>query len=186
MRLLDSTFARVAIFPSVIALAFLLVTSASRADSGHDRPSAMQSLDQQIQDIKSDVLEIASELRGLEEKLLYPSNSQVALFVNVKDSGDLALDSARISIDGNLVAQHIYSFKEIEALRKGGVQHIYTGNVSLGEHRIDVEVKGKRAGNHDFESTEQFVFRKEIDPKNVGITLTAGLAGTASIAIGDW
>jgi len=146
----------------------------------------MQSLDQQIQDIKSDVLQIASELRGLEEKLLYPSNTQVAVFVAVKNGDDLAPDSARISIDGQLVAQHIYSFKELEALKKGGVQHIYTGNVTLGEHQIEVEVRGKRAGDHDFETVERSVFRKEVDPKNVGITLTAGLAGTATIAIEGW
>jgi len=175
---------------SIFVALFIIMTGSShaetRAETGRDRSGAMQSLDQQVQDIKSDVLEIAAELRALEEKLLYPSNTQVALFVSVADSDDLALDSARISIDGELVAHHIYSFKELEALAKGGVQRIYTGNVSAGEHKMEVAIQGKRSGDRDFDSVEQFVFRKEVDPKNVGITLTAGLAGSATIAIEDW
>ena len=41
----------------------------------------MQSLDEQVQEIKSDVLGIAAELNRLEERLLYPSDTQVAVFV---------------------------------------------------------------------------------------------------------
>lgn len=180
-RVLVRTLAAIAL---VILTGTLSTTAA--ADSSSGRSNAMQSLDQQVQDIKSDVLEIAAELRGLEEKLLYPSNTQVALFVSVKDAKDLSLDSARISIDGELVAHHIYSFKEIEALTKGGVQRIYTGNLKAGEHRLEIEIRGKRAGGRDFDTVEQFVFQKEVDPKNVGITLTAGLAGSATVAIENW
>jgi hypothetical protein len=175
---------------TLIAIASFIAAGTSHAETqterARNRSGAMQSLDQQVQDIKSDVLVIAAELRGLEEKLLYPSNTQVALFVSVNDAGDLAIDSARISIDGELVAHHIYSFKELEALSKGGVQRIYTGNVTAGEHRMEVAIQGKRSGGQDFDSVEQFAFRKEVDPKNVGITLTAGLAGSATIAIEDW
>ena len=35
----------------------------------------MKGLDEQVQEIKSDVLSIAAELDGLEERLLYPSNT---------------------------------------------------------------------------------------------------------------
>jgi hypothetical protein len=169
-----------------IALIVFPVASASTSGSSPDRSTAMQSLDQQVQDIKSDVLEIAAELRGLEEKLLYPSNTQVALFVSVNNGEGLALDSARISIDGQLVAHHIYSFKEIQALSKGGVQRIYTGNVSAGSHEVEVTVQGKHSGGRDFDAVQKFSFRKEKDPKCVGITLTAGLAGGARVEIEDW
>src|SRR5262245_38151507 len=91
-------------------------------------PSAkqqMQSLDEQVQEIKSDVLGIATELDRLEERLLFPSNTQVAVFVSLKHGETLRLDSVAIQIDGEPVARHIYSFKELEALQKGGVQRIY-------------------------------------------------------------
>ena len=189
-RLFEFSLNQRVLVRTLAAIAFVILTgtlsTTAAADSSSGRSSAMQSLDQQVQDIKSDVLEIAAELRGLEEKLLYPSNTQVALFVSVKDAKDLSLDSARISIDGELVAHHIYSFKEIEALTKGGVQRIYTGNVKAGEHRLEIEIRGKRAGGRDFDTVEQFVFQKEVDPKNVGITLTAGLAGSATVAIENW
>ena len=60
----------------------------------------MQSLDEQVQEIKSDVLGIAAELSQLEEKLLYPSNTQVAVFVSLAEGETFRLDSVQIQIDG--------------------------------------------------------------------------------------
>lgn len=81
----------------------------------------MRGLDEQVQDVKSDVLSIAAELNQLEEKLLYPSGTQVAVFVALAKGDQMRLDAVRIQIDGQLVAHYIYSAKELEALRKGGV-----------------------------------------------------------------
>jgi hypothetical protein len=145
-----------------------------------------KSLDEQVQEIKSDVLAIAAELNNLEERLLYPSNTQIAVFVSLEEGQTIEIDSARISIDGNLVSHHIYSFKELEALEKGGVQRIYTGNVQTGEHRLEVAISNKRNLEQNSETIKSFVFNKEIDPKLVGITLGGGVTGSATIAIKDW
>jgi hypothetical protein len=148
----------------------------------------MPSLDEQVQEIKSDVLEIAAELRNLEERLLFPSNTQVAVFVSLDlEEGDsLELDSVQIQIDGEPAARHIYSFKELEALQKGGVQRLYTGNVRTGEHRLEVAVTGVTAGGKDFVRSESFSFTKEVDPKLVGITLAGQNSDGASIQLGEW
>ena len=146
----------------------------------------MQGLDEQVQEIKSDALSIASELSRLEEKLLYPSNTQVAIFVSLDEGDSLQLDSVQIQIDGDPVARHIYSFKELEALKKGGVQRIYTGNVSTGEHRLEVSVAGRAAGGKDVSASERFSFSKEVEPKLVGISLAGGASGAASIRLGGW
>ena len=143
----------------------------------------MQGLDEQVQDIKSDVLGIAAELSRLEEKLLYPSNTQVAVFVSLAEGETMRLDSVQIQIDGAPVARHVYSFNELEALKTGGVQRIYTGNVSTGDHRLDVSIAGKRDGK-DLSASEGFSFNKSVEPKLVGITLAAGDSGTASIRLG--
>lgn len=174
------------LLPLLGALAFLAFGQAALAESGSDRSQAMQSLDQQVQDIKSDVLAITSELRGLEEKLLYPSNTQVAVFVSIAEGKEVSLDSARLSIDGEQVTHHIYTFKELEALEKGGVQRIYTGNVPVGEHTLEIAVKGTRLGGASYESVEEFAFRKEADPKKLGVVLDSGLSGAASVSIADW
>ena len=144
----------------------------------------MQSLDEQVQEIKSEVLSIAAELSRLEEKLLYPSNTQLAVFVSIDEGETMELDSVRIAIDGELVAHHIYSFKELRALHKGGVQRIYTGNLPTGEHQIDVSVAGKLSTGGDFGGAQSFTFRKEVEPKLVGVSLAGGDFGDASIKIG--
>jgi len=146
----------------------------------------MQGLDEQVQEIKSDVLGIAAELDRLEEKLLYPSNTQVAVFVSLAEGEKFRLDSVQIQIDGAPVAHHIYSFKELEALQKGGVQRIYTGNIPTGDHQLQVSIAGKRAGGSDLLGTESFGFRKDVEPKLVGITLSASTLGAASIQLGSW
>ena len=146
--------------------------------------NASQGLDEQVQEIKSDVLSIAAELNQLEEKLLYPSGTQVAIFIALAKGDLMRLDAVRLQIDGQLVAHHIYSFKELEALRKGGVQRIYVGNVATGDHQLEVLVDGKLEGGADFSRTEHFTFRKEVKPKMVGLTL-AGSSNTP-IALGEW
>jgi hypothetical protein len=144
----------------------------------------MRSLDEQVQEIKSDVLSIATELNRLEEKLLYPSNTQVALFVSLAEGQTVQIDSVQVQIDGELVAHHIYSFKELEALQKGGVQRIYTGNVATGEHQLDVSVVGKLPGGSDFNRTERFSFSKDVEPELVEISLSGANAGDTLIRLG--
>ena len=145
----------------------------------------MRGLDEQIQEIKSDVLSISAELRGLEEKLLYPSGTQVAVFVSLTKGETMRLDAVRLQIDGQLVAHYIYSAKELEALRKGGVQRLYVGNVATGDHQLEVLVDAKLESGEDFSRTEHFGFRKEVKPKMVGLTLAGPASGTP-IALGEW
>src|SRR3977135_1048272 len=145
----------------------------------------MRDLDEQVQQTKSDVLSIAAELNQLEEKLLYPSGTQVAIFVALAKGDELRLDAVRLQIDGQLVAHYIYSAKELEALRKGGVQRIYVGNVATGDHKLNVLVDGKLKSGSDFNRTEHFTFHKEVKPKLVQLTV-AGRSGNTPITLGDW
>ena len=151
-----------------------------------DDRQQMRGLDEQVQEIKSDVLSIAEELSRLEEKLLYPSGTQVAIFVALAEGDAMRLDAVRLQIDGRLVAHHIYTAKELEALRKGGVQRIYVGNVSTGDHQLEVLVDGKLSEGADFSRTDRFTFRKDVTPKLVGLTLAEPRSGTTPIALGDW
>jgi hypothetical protein len=160
----------------------LAVAGASRAGADDGMPG----LDEQVQQIKSDVLAIATELRQLEEKLLYPSDTQVSVFISLENGESVELDSIRVQIDGEPVARHVYSFKELDALRRGGVQRIYTGNLPTGEHSIEVSMAGTLAGGTPFEETGSFPFQKEIAPKVVGLTLVGETLGGARIQLGGW
>jgi len=146
----------------------------------------MRGLDEQIQEIKSDSLRMAAELSQLEEKLVYPSGTQVAIFVELAKGDMMRLDAVRLQIDGQLVAHYVYSAKELQALRKGGAQRIYVGNVTTGDHKLDVLVDGKLEGGADFSRTGQFTFRKEVKPKLVGLTLAGPRSGNTAITLGDW
>ena len=142
----------------------------------------LRSLDDQVQEIKTDVLGIAADLTRLEEKLLYPSNTQIAIFVSITEGQPFRLDAMQINIDGRLATHYIYAYKELEALQHGGVQRIYTGNVPTGAHEIAVSVNGKTDSDKDFNRTATFSFSKGVEPKLLGITL----AGPESIQLGDW
>jgi hypothetical protein len=167
---------------SMLPAVFALMPAAAIAQRGDASPG----LDEQVQEIKSDALKIAAELSQLEEKLLYPSGTQVSIFIELAKGDTMRLDAVRLQIDGRLVAHHIYSAKELEALRKGGVQRIYIGNVPMGDHQLEVLVDGKLMDGGNFARTERFMFQKEVKPKLVGLTLSAPLPGKAPIVLGEW
>lgn len=129
----------------------------------------IKGLDEQVQDIKTDVLEIATQLNLLEEKLLFPSNTQVSLFVSLSGGDRSDLDAVEIEIDGKPVAHHIYSFKELQALQSGGMQHIYTGNIRTGEHVLKVAVKGGSTSGKELSEQASYTFNKGVGPGLVEI-----------------
>jgi len=172
---------RRSLLPLLIFCSFSSTSSAENL-SGSD----MKSLDGQVQEIKSDVLGIASELSNLEERLLYPSNTQVAVFVSIADNEEFRLDAVQIEIDGELATHHIYSFKELEALKKGGVQRAFTGNIVTGDHEMRITMIGKLENGKDFSETDNFDFSKGVKPKTLGITLAGPGFGKSGIQVGDW
>jgi hypothetical protein len=170
----------------MISLGLVICSTAASGGAQEISGDDMRSLDGQVQEIKSDVLGIASELSNLEERLLYPSNTQIALFVSIADDDTFRLDAVQIAIDGDLATHHIYSFKELEALQKGGVQRIYTGNITTGEHELLVTMIGKHKSGKDFSESDSFSFAKGVKPKALGITLAGPEFGKSGIQIGDW
>lgn len=145
----------------------------------------IKGVDEQVQDIKSDVLGIAAELNQLEEKLLYPSNTQVAVFVALAPGAKFRLDSVEIRIDGKVTAYYLYTFKELDALQHGGVQRVYTGNIQQGAHDLQVSFAGK-AGGSDYRKDAQFKITKDVAPKLVQITLAPPGSGSEAISLKDW
>ena len=95
-----------AIFAGFIIL--LLPLSGWSADMSREQ---IKGLDEQVQEIKKDVLAISTELQRLEEKLLYPSNTQVSVFISVENDSQYNPDAIQIKMDNKKVAYHIYSFK---------------------------------------------------------------------------
>jgi hypothetical protein len=162
---------------AVISVLFLTLPAYAQEASKEQS----KGLDEQVQEIKTDVLSIAAELNQLEEKLLYPSDTQVAVFVSVAKGEKFRLDAVDIAVDGTSVGHHLYTFKELEALQKGGVQRIYVGNVRTGEHSLQVTAMGKSEGGSDFQKNESFTITKNVGPKLVGVVLNG-----KTLALKDW
>jgi len=172
---------------SVTPILLLLTLGAVATSSAQDLAGGdLRSLDGQVQEIKADVLNIASELSTLEERLLYPSNTQLALFVALDRDEDFRLDAVQVEINGQMATHHIYSYQELEALQKGGVQRIYTGNIPTGDHELRVTMLGKLKSGKDFSATDSFNFAKGVKPKTLGITLAGPGIGSEEIQVGDW
>ena len=169
---------------TIIFLASITLSGA-QLQAQEPRQQEMRSLDEQVQEVKSDVLGIASDLRLLEEQLLFPSGTQLAVFVEMAAEEAFRLDAIQVLIDGQLATHHIYSFKELEALQNGGVQRVYTGNVPTGTHELTVSVVGKLRSGDEFATTRSFDFRKNVEPELLGLTLAAS-TGEAAIELGDW
>jgi hypothetical protein len=155
----------------MVGLAALVLSSGARADEV--TREQIKGLDEQVQEIKSDVLSIAAALNQLEERLLYPSNTQVAVFVSLAAGETFRLDSVEIQLDGKAVAHHLYTFKELEALQKGGVQRIFTGNIRSGAHDLQVSLIGKSKAGSDVQEMEKFKLTKDVGPKIVEVSLAA-------------
>ena len=159
-----NTFIRLAFFMST-----LLILSFANAEQV--TKEQIKGLDEQVQDIKKDVLGISAELNQLEEKLLFPSNTQVSIFVSLEKETSFQPDAVQLKLNDKDVAHHIYSFKEVDALLAGGVQRIYTGNVRTGDHSVEVSVIGNTGGSKKTRTTTHTI-TKGVGPQFVEIRLS--------------
>lgn len=146
----------------------------------------IKGLDEQVQDIKKDVLQLTSELTRLEEKLLFPSNTQVSLFVSLTGAKGFVLDSMQIKLDNKIVSQHLYTYKELEALRLGGVQRIYTGNIKTGDHDLVASFIGRSKSGNEYQRSGDFIVTKAVGPKFVEIQITGDSASDQTVSFKDW
>jgi hypothetical protein len=122
-------------------------------------------LDQDIQSLKKDVVDLNKDLFVLEEELLFPANTQVAVFLSV-DVGDFfALDSVQLKIDQKEVINYLYTPREVEALLKGGVQRLYLGNLKVGQHELVAFFNGKGPNERAYKRGASIRFDKGVGAK---------------------
>lgn len=122
-------------------------------------------LQREIQDLKQQVLKLNRTLFILEEDLLFPSNTQFSIFLSM-DSGKLfALDAVQLKIDNKIIANHLYTEKEISALKRGGIQRLYLGNLASGKHEIIATFTGKGPSQRDYRRGKAVEIEKGSDPQ---------------------
>lgn len=134
----------------------------------------IRKLDDEVQDVKAAALDIAADLNLLEQQLLYPPATRVTVSLALDRGEEVELSAVEIRIDGELAAHHVYSAAQQEALRKGGVQSLYTGNVAAGTHELGVRIIGRLTGGSGFEQTGNHRFSKGDDAKTLDIRFEHG------------
>jgi hypothetical protein len=143
----------------------------SFAVAGNPAPDT-RALDEEIQAIKKDVVDLNRDLFILEEELLFPANTQVAVFLSMDVGEFFALDTVELRIDDKQVAKHLYTPREAEALLKGGVQRLYLGNLRVGEHELVALFTGKGPQGQDYSRGAQLRFEKSVGAKYLELKIS--------------
>ena len=134
-------------------------------------PASAASLDDRIQDAKADVIRLNRDLMVLEEELLFPANTQVAIFVSMDVGRMFSLDSVRVKLDDKEVAGYLYTPAEVQALHRGGVQRLYVGNLKAGTHELVAFFTGKGPHDRDYKRGATLKIDKGTDPKYIELRI---------------
>jgi hypothetical protein len=131
-----------------------------------------RALDEEIQSIKKDVVDLNRDLFVLEEELLFPANTQVAVFLSMDVGEFFALDTVELRVDDKQVSKYLYTPREAEALLKGGVQRLYLGNLRVGKHELVALFTGKGPNGQDYSRGAQLKFEKSVGAKYLELKIS--------------
>ena len=161
--------------------------AATATPESGEPPADTRALDETVQDLKKDVVDLNRELFVLEEELLFPANTQVAVFVSMDIGEFFALDSLTLKIDNKEVANYLYTPREAEALLKGGVHRVFLGNLKVGEHQLVAFFSGKGPNERDYKRGANIKFEKGVGAKYLELKITdRQRKAQPEFAIKDW
>lgn len=152
------------------ALAWLLLTVFLTV-MGHT--ASAETLEQRISSLKADVAAVSEELFELEENVLYPADTQLAVFLSVANADALTLNSVELLIDGKPATAYFYTPREQIALQSGSLQRLYLGNVPLGNHRLGVKLTAQSGNDRYVRRETEFRFLKRAGESRLQLVLDA-------------
>jgi len=135
-----------------------------------------QGISREVEELKNDVLELNRDLFILEEDLLFSANTQISVFVSVDVDDLFELDSMTLKIDDKVVTNYLYTAREAGSLNKGGVQRLYIGNLTSGEHEVTAFFIGKGPSKRDFKRAVSKVIEKTENAKFVELKITGDIS----------
>lgn len=130
-----------------------------------------EALDSSIEALKKEVLSLNRDLFILEEDLLFPANTQFSIFLSMNAGQLFNLDSVQLKIDDKNVANHLYTERELQALKRGGIQRLHIGNLPSGEHEIVAIFTGVGPGGRDYRRGKTIVVEKSSEPQFVEFSI---------------
>jgi hypothetical protein len=158
----------------VLLLVIACAALATAASAGEDAAPAasFQGLDAEVQSLKQEVIDLNRDLFMLEEELLFPANTQVAVFVSMDVGSFFALDSVKVVVDGKEVTNYLYTQREAEALLRGGVHRVWVGNLRAGEHELTAFFTGKGPHERDYRRGATLKVEKGVGAKYVELRIS--------------
>jgi hypothetical protein len=153
----------------VICVAALADDAAAPQDATQ---RSFQGLDAEVQSLKQEVVDLNRDLFMLEEELLFPANTQVAVFVSMDVGTFFALDSVKVLLDGKEVTNYLYTQREAEALLRGGVHRVWLGNLRAGKHEMTAFFTGKGPHERDYKRGATLELNKGVGAKYVELKIS--------------
>jgi hypothetical protein len=145
--------------------------SGASAPSASAPAASAAGLDSRIQDAKGDVVRLNRDLLVLEEELLFPANTQVAVFVSMDVGKLFELGSVQVKLDDKVIANYLYTPAEVKALHRGGVQRMYLGNLKTGTHELVALFTGGGPHFRDYKRGANIKFDKTTEPKYIELRI---------------
>lgn len=149
---------------------------ASAQDKSKKRSPEIVKLSREAEEIKKSLIELNRDLYVFEEKLLYPTETQLAVFLSLRPNTTFELDSVEILLDDTLVATHLYQESELEALSNGGIQELYIGSLSDGRHKLTAQFNGQKSDKSYFRRKKALKFTKENKAKYIQMDISENSA----------
>ena len=151
-----------------LALCLIVMGTVPMADA--------EPLDNEMEDVKKSLLNLKRDLVILEEDLLFPASSQVAVFLSMDVGEFFQLDAVTLKVNGKQVAHHLYTDKQVDALFRGGVQKLFVGNVKQGKNRVTAFFTGRGPSGRDYRRATSVDFQKTFEPAFVELAITDSTA----------
>lgn len=123
-----------------------------------DEPVALS-----VEELKKKVIKLNRDLFILEEDLLFPANTQFSVYVSLDTGEFFTPDALTLKLNDEVIASHLYTERQLKALKKGGMQRLHLGNLKTGEHEMTAIAVGKGTDGRDIKKAASLRFTKEAD-----------------------
>ncbi|PIP81309.1 MAG: AraC family transcriptional regulator [Gammaproteobacteria bacterium CG22_combo_CG10-13_8_21_14_all_40_8] len=161
-------------YPFSLVLIFCCVFSWGTALSAEPKSAPSDprgNLTQQSDEIKEQLIQLNRDLFLLEEDLLQPASTRVAVYLSMDDGSLFDLESIKLKIDNKFVSSFLYTDKDLQSLKRGAIQPLFQGNFASGEHEVVVFVTGVGPHQRAYKKAVNLKFNKEQGEKALKIQL---------------
>jgi hypothetical protein len=156
---------------SISLLACLFLSLSLNLNAQQSEPTTNETVAEQLQQLRKEVVSLNRDLFVLEEDLLFPSSTQVVVYLSMDVGTYFNLDAVELKIDDKVVTYHLYTEKQIQALFKGGVQKLHIDNLAQGKHQLSAFFIGKGPQDRDYKRATSLNFTKTAEAKSLEISI---------------